>query len=429
MKKPLANSYNRLVTPEEQRLYDHWTKQVSLKGADELVEQFQLLFIVGSGYSDRQIAQALEKILNSKLAEEDFIFILNRCCYILLDGWHSAPNRREAVEQLIQLFEAVNTHSISLHLNSRRQKQLLEFVQAFTRSDQYLALKRFAEVLCQSPGYYGHQSQSQPLRKLIRRYPYLYQHCLLNEDSSYEHCQMIQQIQAHDQRKFELDLSRYAAHQWRRAEVARVSMEAAKNIKSPLDNPTLLTNRELVLALRQFAGKVEGNCTYRDVAKRFVTHTSSAQTFQAFKDDLYDYLLPSSFSSAYARRQFGNRLYKQLHNTIPYSNDEPYSEFLLLRTCSQILNFLVIESPQKPSHSVFIDLIGNTSPTFTVSLLLKLVLICRRARPYLEKRFSILFSHYESSSQDGVLWLVKVLENLNIALTVNFGKADLSFVN
>jgi hypothetical protein len=94
-----------------------------------------------------------------------------------------------------------------------------------------------------------------------------------------------------------------------------------------------------------------------------------------------------------------------------------------------MLNFLVVESPQKPNHFVFIDLISNIGPTFTVGLLLKIVLICRKVRPYLEKRFSILFNHYESSSQDAVIWLIKVLENLNVALTSNFGKIDLSFIH
>ncbi|NJO72148.1 MAG: hypothetical protein HC825_11745, partial [Oscillatoriales cyanobacterium RM1_1_9] len=266
-------------------------------------------------------------------------------------------------------------------------------------------------------------------RTLIPRYPYLYRHSLLSENSSYEHQQMIQQIQVHRQRKFELDLSRYAAHQWRRAEVARISMEAAQKIQSPIGNPTLLSDRELVTSLRQFAGKVEGNSTYQDMAKRFISHTYSTTTFHSFKDDLYEYLVPNCFSSSYARQQFSNKLYRQLQDTIPHNNGELFDEFLLLRTCSQVLNFLVIDSPQKPNHFVFVDLIGNIGPIFTVGLLLKVVLLCRKVKPYLEKRISILFNHYESSAQDQVLWLVKVLENLNIALTANFGRVDLSFVN
>jgi hypothetical protein len=55
-------------------------------------------------------------------------------------------------------------------------------------------------------------------------------------------------------------------------------------------------------------------------------------------------------------------------------------------------------------------------------------LMCGKAKPHLERRFSILFSHYESQSQDGVPWLIKSLENLHIALSVHFGNADVSFL-
>jgi hypothetical protein len=429
MNKQSVSSYSRLISPEEQQLYDHILERVEVESSSELIERIRLLFIEGSGYPDRHIAQALEKILNTKQVDEDFNFILNRCCYILINRWHTLlSNRKEAINELLKLFEQVAEKTLSSYTYSRRLRQLNELTQKFVQSEQFLALKRFAEVLCQSSGRHSRPRSSQPLRTLIPRYPYLYTHCLLSDYSSYEHQQMIRNIQAQKQRKFELDLSQYSAHQWRRAEVARVSREAAKKIKSPIDNPTLLSNRELFCALKQFVGKAEGTETYRDMAQRFITHSSFTPTFRDFKDDFYEYLNPKSFGSSYSKCQFSDKLYKQLELIIPHSDDEPFSEFLLLRTCSQMLNFLIVESPQKPNHFVFIDLIANVGPTFTVGLLLKIILVCRKVKPYLEKRLSILFNHYESTTQDGVQWLIKVLENLNIALTTNFGRVDLSFI-
>jgi hypothetical protein len=121
-------------------------------------------------------------------------------------------------------------------------------------------------------------------------------------------------------------------------------------------------------------------------------------------------------------------LYKQLQNTLPQSDSQKFSDFLLVRTCSQLLNFLVVESPQRPNHFVLIDLISNVGPPLTTGLLLKIVLLCRKVKPYLERRFSILFNHYESSTRDAVHWLVKGLENVNLALSTNFGAVDLSFI-
>ncbi|MEL7036251.1 MAG: hypothetical protein AAFO04_11615 [Cyanobacteria bacterium J06592_8] len=428
MNKSLVSRYSRFISPEEQQIYDHLLEQVEIETPSELIERIRLLFVEGSGYPDRQISYALEKILSHKEVEEDFNFILNRCCYILINRWHTLSNRKAAINDLLQLFDKLAEKTFSHYTISRRMRVLRELTQKFAQSEQYSALKRFAEVLSQSSNYNSRSLSSQPLRTLIPRYPYLYTHCLLSDYSSYDHQQMIRTIKAQKQRKFELDLSQYSAHQLRRLEVAKISLEAARKIQSPIKNPTLLTNRELFSSLRQYVGKVEGSYTYSDIAKRFITNSNSTPTFREFKNNFYEYLNPSGFGSSYSKRQFSDKLYRQLQLTIPHSNNEAFDEFLLLRTCSQLLNFLVIESPQKPNHFIFIDLIANVGPTFAVGLLLKIVLVCRKVKPYLEKRFSILFNHYESSSQDGVQWLVKVLENLNIALTTNFGQVDLSFI-
>ncbi|GAC1469823.1 MAG: hypothetical protein NVS2B14_00980 [Chamaesiphon sp.] len=89
---------------------------------------------------------------------------------------------------------------------------------------------------------------------------------------------------------------------------------------------------------------------------------------------------------------------------------------------------MVVESEQQPNHFVFVDLITNLGASFTIGLLLKIVLVCRKVKPFLEKRFSILFNHYESNNRDGVPWLEKSLENLNIALTIHFGNLEVSYL-
>lgn len=429
MNNNLVNSLHRATALEEQTIYDHLLSRVEIDEPYQLIERLNLLFIEGSGYPDVEISRALNKLVISKLEAQDFNHILNRCCYILINRWHTSPQRKAAINKLIQLFDDSIPKIRKVYSYSKTVRQLGDLVYEFTKSEQYLALKRFAAVINQPTELDYKAQSSEPLRILIPRYPYLYKHCLLSEDSSYEHQQMIQQIQAQKQRKFELDLSQYAAHQIRLATIARrTSIEEAKKFASPIPNPTLLNNRELFAALKQFVGKVEGSQSYRDLAQNFMAQTQPNQSFRSFKESLYEYITPTSIDSSYIRNQFNDKLYKLLQNTIPHSDDENFSEFLLLRTCNQMLNFLVVESSQKPNHFVFIDLIANVGPTTTVGLLLKIVLICRKVKPYLEKRFAILFNHYESCSQDGVLWLVKVLENLNVALSANFGGVDLSFI-
>ena len=98
----------------------------------------------------------------------------------------------------------------------------------------------------------------------------------------------------------------------------------------------------------------------------------------------------------------------------------------MVRTCSNLFNFLVVDPAGAHSHFVFIDLINNLGATLTTGLLLRILLLCRKVKPYLERRLSTLFSHYELAKQDSVGWLVKMLETLNLALSLTFGHLDIS---
>ncbi|HEY9636746.1 MAG TPA: hypothetical protein V6D14_25325 [Coleofasciculaceae cyanobacterium] len=417
-----TNSDIRQTSLEEQQLYDHLLYCVQVELPTELIERFKGLFLDGARYVDPQVWLALEKLAMDKRADQEFKFVLNRCCHILINRWQMQPQLQGAIPELVALFDNPPDPK---KVHSRGARRLRQLVQLFTETEQYLTLRRLSQVMSETAEANG----SRVVGSLIQRYPYLYEHCLLSEDSSYEHQQTVRQIQSRVQRRFELDLSQYVTYQVRRAQAMRTpSKEGQGRIIHPVENPTLLTDRELAAALKQYVGKVQGCDTYRDVAQSFLTHSSQTSSYKEFKDDLYEYLT-ASIDPAYGKRQFNDRLYTHLHNILPQCNFQRPSEFLLVRTCSQLLNFLVVESPQRPNHFIFVDLITNLGAIFTTGLLLKIVLLCRKVKPYLEKRFSILFNHYESATRDGVPWLIQSLENLNVALSVHFGSADVSCLN
>ncbi len=411
---------------EEQVVYNYLLYWVEQESPTKLIERFRNLFIDSWGYREPEVAKALEKLTASKQAEQEFKFVLNRCCHILINRWQMLPQLHGAIAELIGLFEGCRT-TAGAYSRHHKGVRLQELVCQFAQSEQYLTLRRLAQVLKPNPDA-SSSPETKPLGTLIRRYPYLYEHCLLTEGSTYEHQQTVRLIQAQRQKQFESNLSQYVTYQVRKAQQARKGLApSAGRILLPVENPTLLNDRELYASLKQFVGKVEGSYTYRDLAHSFLTHTSQTRTYGTFKRELYEYLI-SSIDPAYGKRQFNDRLYKQLQNTLPQSDSQKFSDFLLVRTCSQLLNFLVVESPQRPNHFVLIDLISNVGPALTTGLLLKIVLLCRKVKPYLERRFSILFNHYESSTRDAVHWLVKGLENVNVALITNFGAVDLSFI-
>lgn len=419
--------HTRHVAQEEQILYDHFLALVQSESPNQLVQRFRSLFIDGVGYVDPEISLVLDKIANSKTADQEFRFVLNRCCHILINRWQARPQYQPYIPEIVNLFENLPTRSMAEFSRTRSTRKLKELIREFTTTEQYLTLRRLAQVIGQAIP--AETQEPQQLGTLIRRYPYLYDHCLLAEGSTYEQQQTIRQLRARVQRQYEIDLSQFVTYQVRRSQLNRSNLpDNAYRMLQPVDNPTLLGEQELCRALKHFAGKSQGVQTYRDLAQCFLTHSSQTQSFRAFKDDLYQYIT-DSVDSEYGKRQFNQQLYKQLNNTLPESNFQKLNDFLLVRTCSQLLNFLIVESPQKPNHFLFVDLISNIGPALTTGLLLKIVLICRKVKPHLEKRFSILFSHYETFQRESVQWLVHAMEYLNLALSTNFSTLDLSFIS
>jgi len=416
--------YNRPIMQEEQIIYDHLLHWIELESPTEMIVRFQTLFMNGVGYPDHEIAQALKKIVSSDLAAEDFRYILNRCCHILINRWQARPQSQLAIPQLIKLFESP-PHAFGISAtHSHTVKRLHSLINQFTETEQYLTLCRLAQVLTEAAESQGNRS----LGTLIRRYPYLYEHCLLSDESAKEQKITVQKIQIIRQKQFEIDLSQYVTYQMRRSHSIQFSNPSdSQHVILPVTNPTLLTERDLGQALHQYAGKIEGSRTHKDIALNFMTHVGTSPSIRSFKDDLYQYIT-ASVDPAYGNRKFNNQLYYYLQEVLPDGSHQRLNDFWLIRICNHLLNFLVVDKPQSPNHFMFIDLITNLGPIATISILLKIVLICRKVRPCLERRLSVLFSHYEMSARETVEWLVQALENLNIALTTNFGSMNLSLV-
>ena len=410
----------------QQQIYQHLFNLVQLQSPSETIERFRNLFIEGTNYPEIEIVSALDQITASKQSQREFYFFLNNCCHILINRWYMQPQKHYAIYQLISTFNNPPSRKRIITSRSKSIRRLQELVKGFLKSEHYSSLQRLAQVLNKTTNSLA-DSKNQSLVSLIRRYPYLHEQCLLNEHSTIEHQWIVKQIQAQVQKKFEIDLSQYVTYQVRLSQIATNTSESRKNrIIHPVNNPTLLSDTQVNLALKSFVGKAEGESSYRDLAYNFLHYSSQATTLRAYKDDLYEYLI-SGIDWEYGKHQFHQRLYTQLQNTLPQADYQKVNDFLIVRTCTQLLNFLIVESSSSPQHFTFIDLITNQGSIRSIGLLLKIILICRKSKPYLAKRFGILFNHYESASTGNIDWLVESLEELNIALSIHFGNIDLSY--
>nr|WP_199303022.1 hypothetical protein [Oscillatoria sp. FACHB-1406] len=404
-------------------MYDRLLYYVQTETPEQILERFRKLFIDAKDYDEPDIRRALDNLISSKQADETFKLVLNRVCHILINRWQMQSRTQWAIPALVSAIDEPLSMTSTLPRSTRRIRQLMA---QFKQTEQYLTMQRLARVI-QS----ARSEQDKPkVAHLIERYPYLYEHCLLSEDSSYEHQQTVRQIKSRIQQRFECDLSQFVTYQVRLARSERNSSNpsAFKRPIQPVANPTLLSDGELGMALKQFVGQVHGRYTYRDLAQNFLVQSQKIQSYREFKEALYDYLI-CSIDPKHRQLQFNERLYNYLENTLTRYDSQKPNEFLILRTSSKLLNFLVVESPQRLEHYIFVDMITNMGATPTVGMLLKIALLCRQVKPHLEKRFSILFNHYEFSAEDGVPWLVKTMENVHIALSIHFGSADLSVLN
>ena len=419
----VTDTYIYHQNEQEQQLYDHLMKCVQTQSPAEVITLFRRLFIEGGLSPEPQIREAIENIIASKHVEEKFKYILNRCCHILINSWQINSDFQAAIPEFINLFHQIHPPNTS---SSRTSRKIRMLVQDFLETEQYRTLDRLGRVIRE------HQKKKIEIATsvggLINRYPYLYQHCLVSDDSNYEQRKIIRRIQLQTQKKLEVNLSHYVTYQVRLAQAVRQqrnSPEKHQQIIQKIENPTLLTDRELGVALKKLVGKVEGGYTYQELSRNFINHTNYVSSYKLFKDDLYEYI-QQGIDPSYGKVSFNNKLYQNIQSIFPEANGQKPNELLLMRTSNQLLNYLVVESHHRPQHYVFVDLITNIGAAATVGLLLKLILACRKLKPVLEKKFSILFSHYESFNRDGVPWLIQAMENLNVAFSIYFGNADVS---
>jgi hypothetical protein len=70
----------------------------------------------------------------------------------------------------------------------------------------------------------------------------------------------------------------------------------------------------------------------------------------------------------------------------------------MVRTCSHLFNFMVVDPSAGRQHFVFVDLINNLGAIHTTGLLLRILLICQKVTSLFGAALFLLFNHYETVS-------------------------------
>lgn len=402
-------------TVEEDVLYQYFQYWRRQEPAHQLIERFRSLFFDGSVDTDNRVTTALFQLSLSIDAEQKFKYVLNRCCYILINYWYGQPRDHWAISELIGLFDDLTTVSSAAQV--QRVRGLLR---QFLVSEQYVALDRLRRIFAEPKDSLESLAiaDEQPLAGRIRHYPFLYDTSLLTQDSSQEQTKNIGDLRLKAEANLGIRLARYHSH----GASSRLSGGAAPN-------PTLLEASELTAALNYYTGKIEQGRTQKDIASWFQTYSKTARSFRDFKDEFVDYLIApiAAVDPRYNNNPFTRNLRQHLRETMANFDDQQLSRYIHTRFCQQVLNFLVVDSPQRPVFRRFCHLLEDIGHTLTIGLLLRVVLFCTEAKPWLERRFSLLFNLHEQRLCKEVPWLVHSLEHLNIALITNFNQIGYQF--
>ena len=430
--KNLPQHHQYHITAGEQFIYDHLLNCVQTEHPQQVIGRFHRLFIQGKHYDNQKVLDIITTIVFSPMAEQYFSSILNRCCHILINTWQLQNKTHGFIVELVALFDLVPFNSYTICKGKTYSSRIVALIRQFLHTEYYVQLKRLSTIVGDGQKRKINVGKKQEtLGNLIVRYPYLYDHCLLSADSAVEQKQTVYHVKKDVERKFESQLSRFVTYQIRLAQKDKQAIYSTDNnrdkIIRPVENPTLLSNRDLGKSLKHFVGPIHNGNSYQDLSRSFLNHSDDTRNYKLFKDDLYEYIM-QSIDGKYGKHSFNKRLYEKMQTIYPNRDNKKADKFIKIRTYNQLFSYLIVDSAKNPNHLVFMDMISNMGTTKTIGVLLKLVLLCSQVKPYIEKRFSILFNHYESFSQDGAGWLVRSLEKVNIAFSANFGKLDMSFL-
>jgi hypothetical protein len=419
----VVTSYQRMTPQTEQSICNWLAQSIKEASEEDVLLTFQKLLVEGKCITDPEIAAAIDEIALSKekSAQRDFLRIFDQVCYQLITTW-LIDGKPSLISQLIDMIGQIGETKEQIY--AKLPRRLNQIWRLYIQDGYYQRLLKLQIVVTRRS---TSTSSDAPMSDLLDRYPFLYESSLLAEDATVEYLEIIQKTKRRAQRDYEFKLSKYLTFQIRKASL-RQNPDPQKSI-DPVANPSLLKSRDLGSALQSFVSNSRHSADNPwDSACNFQAQIHPTMTFADFKELLYRYLITDLDPASQAQNSFKSRLKEYLRGIIPENHAKPLDELSQVRAYTQLLNFLVIDSAERPNHMVLINLVSNVGSTATVSIILKIILICPKAQTSLNHRLAILFNHYYHSNQEDVSWLVKLLENWHIASTIHFGKIDTSLL-
>jgi hypothetical protein len=357
---------------------------------DEVLLEFKRLFLY---HVDTVTSNAIDAVYEIVFAnnEAEFTNTLKRSCYILVNNWDAA-RRVEPIKALIAAFDEELPFRETVSPTLKRLKQ---WVDRFRRSQDFADLKLFVS---------RYDKQDEGGAWVNRFTAYLLVPQYVNHKNPIEQREAARALAKQLRHQFKVDLAMYVARS-----------QSAQATEQPPENPTALGDD--VLRLIKTVVAKRGNYSYLSLSNIFLEQVQQV-SFAEFKRSLHQYLI---FSSDKRDNEFVAalkvRLTEKLDALYVTYESQRLTDALILRTANRVIDFLTTENRRDPSQ-LFVLLLSQGNPMTLVVTLLKLVLISRNSRLYLEARIADLIQYYQDLPEQDCWWVVNFLEIFNVTFTI-----------
>lgn len=399
-KEDFKESTEKIIDKAQQNIYRFFSEIVRTHQTEEILNQFERLFINYVVIDDEIVYSSLgEIILYDK--EEEFKYTLIRCCYILNNNW-SVHGNASACQQLVNLFLS---NSIGVATQIHKLKKLRIWLQRFVNSEEYQNLRSLSA---------GTTVVRQDHHTWIERFS---SYLLISEwaDSSkpLEYRQQAELLSIRLKKQFKFELAMYTA---------KIGSKLGNNSQNQ-KNPTSLGDGVLLL-IKQVLNK-QGDQSFRKLAQAFYKEICHV-TFGEFKERLLLYLgiSPDNLDIPEIVRISVSQRLQTFH---AHQDDELMTLTLLHITCNRIFQYLLLNKQRQPSGLLRLAIESNHLLTLSV-LLLKIVLIFPNIRFYLENYIAELIRFYSNYNEIECRSFINFLDILNVTLAIFDEDTDYNLV-
>ncbi len=386
------------IDKAQQQIYNFFLRIIKYSQAEEVLNQFDKLFIRYVETDNTNVYQALGEIIFYN-KEDEFRNTILRCFHILNNNWTINGNIN-ACQQLINLFLS---DSIGIPTRITKLRTLRKWLQNFAKSQEYDNLRSLSGKDRISKNYHGWAD---------RFSSYLLTAEYIDLTKSPEQREYAEALSRQLKKQFKFDLAMYTAH---------LSSSSSPNPNH--ENPTTLGSRVLLL-IKHVLNKNNNN-NFKNAAKNFYKQIHDL-TFLEFKKIFIRYLNISQNNSVNSEVMHIS-LVKKLRCFQENQDNQEMTLGLLHVTCNSILQHILLKGHHQPSQLLKSSLESNNFLNLVI-LLLKIILLFPNSRLYLERYIAELIKFYSSYDETECSSFINFLDVLNVTLAIFEEDTDYSLI-